>query len=339
MLSCFRNKKYKTKEEGCFLKNGAAMLEQLIHSFYGNCNPIRMYSKEELKKATNDYCWDGMAHRDWNSRLYKGVHEDHGILVKKFEADSSSYMDPLELITNEAAVASNMSKHKNVLKLLGCCLECELPMLVYEFPAKGNLSHHIYGDGQSLQWQIRLKIAIEVADAVAYLHYGMPKMIIHRDIKAGHVFLDQDYVAKLSEFRTSVPIPLGKTHVDVEVITGTHSCLPPEYAISGRTSEKSDVHSFGILLCEIFAGKRWDSLLIWFMENSNKGSSSSYNELEFRQLANLFKTYLEANVLEEENKKQVVECAKLIERCLKTNPDDRPIMTEVAQSLRLIKSL
>lgn len=99
------------------------MLEQLIHSFNGNCNPIQMYSKEELKKATNDYCWDGMAHRDWNSQLYKGVHEDHVILVKKFEADSSSYMDPLELITNEAAIASNMSKHKNVLKLLGCCLD------------------------------------------------------------------------------------------------------------------------------------------------------------------------------------------------------------------------
>ncbi|CAB4303498.1 unnamed protein product [Prunus armeniaca] len=168
-------------------------------------------------------------------------------------------------------------------------------------------------------------------------------MIIHRDIKAGHIFLDQDYVAKLSEFRTSVQIPLGKTHVDVEVITATHVDLAPEYAISGRTSEKSDVHSFGVLLCEILAGKSWHSLRAWLKENSNKGSTSSYkeldNELEFRQLANLFKTYLEANVLEEENKKQVVECAKLIERCLKTIPDDRPIMTEVAQSLRLIKSL
>ncbi|CAN6570395.1 unnamed protein product [Malus baccata var. baccata] len=339
MLSRFRNNKYNREKKGCFLKNGAAMLEQLIHSFDGSCNPIRMYSERDLNKATNDYGWDGMIHRDWNSRLYKGVHEECQILVKKFEADSSSYMDPLELIANELAIASNMSKHKNVLKLLGCCLETELPTLIYEFPTKGNLSHHIYGDGESLPWPIRLKIAIEVAGAVAYLHYGMPKMIIHQDIKTGHIFIDQDYVAKLSEFRTSVPIPFGKTHVDVEVITGTHGCLAPEYAISGRTSEKSDVHSFGVLLCEIFAGKRWSDLLNWSMENDNNAGSSSYNDLEFTESENLCKTYLEAEVLEEENKKQVVECAKLIGRCLKTNPDERPIMTEVAQSLRVIKSL
>ncbi|ONI16460.1 hypothetical protein PRUPE_3G099500 [Prunus persica] len=171
MLSRFRNHKNKRKE-GYFLKNGAVMLEQLIHSFNGNCNPIRMYFGKELKKATNNYNWDRMTHENWNFQLYKGVHDDHEILVKKFEGDSNSCMDPLELITNEAAIASNMSKQKNVLKLLGCCLETELPTLVYEFPAKGILSHHIYRGSQLLPWQTKLKIAVEVADAVAYKDRG-----------------------------------------------------------------------------------------------------------------------------------------------------------------------
>ncbi|KAK9922954.1 hypothetical protein M0R45_031391 [Rubus argutus] len=207
MLSCFRNHKSNKKEEGFFLKNGAAMLEQLIHDFNGKCNPIRMYSVKELSKATNDYKWDDdMINREyWKFKLYKGVHQGQEILVKTFQGWwPVSNADPVELITNEVAIASNMSSHKNFLKLIGCCLETELPTLIYEFPAKGNLSHHIYRESdQLLVWPTKLKIAIQVAHAVAYLHHGMTKVIVHRDITAEHIFLDQDYVAKLSSCLSS----------------------------------------------------------------------------------------------------------------------------------------
>ncbi|XP_021803143.1 non-functional pseudokinase ZED1-like, partial [Prunus avium] len=302
MLSCFRNHKNKRKE-GYFLKNGSVMLEQLIHSFNGNCNPIRMYSGKELKKATNDYSWDRMTHEDWNFQLYKGVHDDHEILVKKFKGASNSCMDPLELITNEAAVASNMSKQKNVLKLLGCCLETELPTLVYEFPAKGILSHHIYRDSQLLPWQIKLKIAVGVADAVAYLHYGMRKRFIHRHIKTEHIFLDQDYVAKLSEFQTSVPIPCGEINVDAKVFGAPHHFAPELYTC-GRYNEKSDVYHFGIVLCDILTGKNTADLQA------------------FEVVADLEST------LDDRSMGQVAECTKLALWCLEQDPYDRPTMKD-----------
>lgn len=324
MLSCFRNHKNKRKE-GYFLKNGSVMLEQLIHSFNGNCNPIWMYSGKELKKATNDYSWDRMTHEDWNFQLYKGVHDDHEILVKKFKVASNSCMvplknrcmDPLELlITNEAAVASNMSKQKNVLKLLGCCLETVLPTLVYEFPAKGILSHHIYRDSQLLSWKIKLKIAVGVADAVAYLHYGMRKRFIHRHIKTEHIFLDQDYVAKLSEFQTSVPIPCGETNVDAKVFGAPHH-FAPELKTCGRYNEKSDVYNFGIVLCDILTGKNTADL-----------ASQVAMELE---------SILRAN-LHNRSMGQEAECTKLALWCIEEDPYDRPTMKDVARRFRLIKS-
>lgn len=317
------------------------MLEHLIQDFNGKCNPIRMYSVEELSKATNDYKSD-LIDMDWNFKLYKGVHEGQEILVKMFYRIRSNVDESVDLITNEVAIASNMSNHKNFLKLIGCCLETKLPTLVYEFPAKGNLSCHIYTESDhhiGLVWPTKLKIAIQVADAVAYLHYGTTKVIVHRDIKPGHIFLDQDYVAKLSEFQMSVPIPLGETHVDVDTITGTSGYLAPEYAVHGRTSEKTDVYNFGILLFVLFVGKRMSSLLVQNEGISNPGSPCSSNESGHWSVENRCKSYLEDNILEDENKKQVEECAKLVERCLQENPDERPIMTEVAQLLRSIKSL
>ncbi|CAL8133486.1 unnamed protein product [Prunus armeniaca] len=278
MLSRFRNHKNKRKE-GYFLKNGAVMLEQLIHSFNGNCNPIRMYSGKELKKATNDYSWDRMTHGDWNFQLYKGVHDDHEILVKKFEGDSNSFMDPLELITNEAAIASKMSKQKN----------------------------------------IKLKIAVEVADAVAYLHYGTCKMFIHRHIKTEYIFLDQDYVAKLSEFQTSVPIPCGETHVDAEVFGAPHHSTP-ELKIYGRYNEKSDVYNFGIVVCEILTGKNIADLQAFqVLVNSNEWESILRENLHDRSMG------------------QVAECTKLALWCLESDPYDRLTMKEVSTRLRLIK--
>lgn len=88
--------------------------------------------------------------------------------MKKFDATSRPNEDCLEMITNEVAIAWQTSKHKNFLKLLGWCLETLSPILVYEFPGKGNLSLHIYWKNEQLAWDVRLRIAVEIANALAY---------------------------------------------------------------------------------------------------------------------------------------------------------------------------
>ncbi|PRQ50408.1 putative protein kinase RLK-Pelle-WAK family [Rosa chinensis] len=319
MLSLFRNHKSKAKE-GFFQKNGATILEQLIHDFNGNCNPIQLYSAEELKKATNDYHSDGMRYDGWNFRVYKGVHGGREILVKNF-GERSNYRSSEFLIATELAVSSNMSNHKNVLKLLGCCLETELATLVFEFPAKGNLPHHIYGDNaQSLPWKTKLKIAIEVADAVSYLHHGSSKVFIHRNIRTENIFLDQDCVAKLSDFQVSLPIPLDQDHVFSECLSFLGH-LSPEVLMYNRYTKKSDVFNLGMIMCEILTGKKIYELL-------RLRSSGDSKELE---------NIMEGNLLQESNMKQVTECSKLAVRCLDSDPNARPTAQEVSQTLRSIK--
>ncbi|KAM6586048.1 hypothetical protein CsatB_013050 [Cannabis sativa] len=115
------------------------------------------------------------------------------------------------MIANGVAVASQMSNHRNVLKLLGYCLDSELPMLVYELPFHGNLLHISELAGQA-PFERKLKICIGIANAISYLHHGHSKTFINRDIRRGQVFLDKDYNAKLCSFYASIPIPEGETH-------------------------------------------------------------------------------------------------------------------------------
>ncbi|KAF8391962.1 hypothetical protein HHK36_022302 [Tetracentron sinense] len=340
MWSCFRLPKDREKEEEefrffrrkakekHFLENGGLLLEEMIKSFDGRPNPIRSFSQKELQRATNNYHQDGVLHQQhWSYKLYKGTYEDRPIWVKKFPANAPwGYI--MELYINEVAVASQMSNHKNVLKLLGCCLETQVPTLVYEFAANGCLSNHIFAangclsdhifeeelspskkNSQLLSWESKLRIATEIADAVAYLHKGTSKSIVHRLIISRNILLDQHYVAKLFNLGYSISIPLGETHVDANRM-GNFATTAPESAYTGRYTEKSDVYSFGVILYEILTGKR------------------ILNAEDIR-------LYLKDNIVKG-NTKQLMACAELVVRCVDMNMEERPSMMEAAKELRRI---
>ncbi|KAF8391929.1 hypothetical protein HHK36_022269 [Tetracentron sinense] len=330
MWQCFRIHKER-EEERHFLENGGLLLEELITSFDGRSNPIRSFSKKELERATKNYHQDGFLHQNYLYKLYKGTYEDRTIWVKNFTGNA-----PPEYIgwyIKEVAVASHMNNHKNVLKLLGCCLETVVPTLVYEFAATGRLSDHIFEKEHSasknplLSWEVKLRIATEIADAIAYLHKGTSKAIIHRGINSENIFLDQHYVGKLFQFGLSLSIPLGETHVNGYVV-GRTGFVAPESVSSGRYTEKSDVYSFGMVLFEILTGKRTSDILkeVYGMPELDE---DEVNEKEIR-------LYLEANIVKG-NTEQLTACAELAMRCIKLNPDKRPLMMEAAKELRMIR--
>ncbi|KAL5574451.1 hypothetical protein UlMin_016150 [Ulmus minor] len=304
----------KKEKERFFLKNGAAVLEQLISSLNGDCNPIRNYSAQQLKTATNSHHHELMLHEDGNYKLYKGNHEDREIAVKMF---NGGY---LKEIANEAAIASRMSSHNNVLKLLGCCLETEWPIFVYEYPKMGNLADCIYRTDLDLPLalELRLRIAMKVANAVAYLHHGLSKKFIHGHIKSSNIFLDQNFEPKLFDFQWALSIPEDKNHVEVDHVFGTVGFLAPEAVLNNRYSEKSDVYAFGSLFYEILTKKKISNFFIGELTSALLSAEASIL------------------LLQEENRAQVMEAIKLMEACLKFNPDDRPDMIEVAKALRLI---
>ncbi|WRX22716.1 Serine-threonine/tyrosine-protein kinase [Theobroma cacao] len=205
----------KSKEEKAFIRNGSILLQELVAFCNGKCNPICGFSAKELKRATNNYDLRRVLHKNRFYKFYKGLLRDQPVLIKKFKGN----FERCEVVFNEIVVASLMSVHKNVLKLLGCCLETKVPTLVFEFAESRNLGDQVSRQNnnchfQPLSWRCRLKIAMDIANVVAYLHTAFPKPIIHRDIRCLNIFLSEDCTAKLSDF--SVSRSFSDDEVDVK---------------------------------------------------------------------------------------------------------------------------
>ncbi|KAE8723818.1 putative wall-associated receptor kinase-like 11 [Hibiscus syriacus] len=224
--------------------------------------------------------------------------------------------------------------HRNVVKLLGCCLETKVPLLVYEFIPNGTLSHHIHDPNEDfpLTWDKRLRIAIEIVNALSCLHSSASAPIYHRDIKSSNILLDDEYRAKVSDFGTSRSVSLEQTHVTTRV-QGTFGCLDPEYFRSCQFTEKSDVYSFGVVLAEIITGQR--------------PVSSGESEQEVISSVNIFFISMEGHslldivdpmVMNDDSKEKIVVVAKLAKRCLNLNGKKRPSMRQVAMVLEQIRS-
>ncbi|KAI7990645.1 Non-functional pseudokinase ZED1 [Camellia lanceoleosa] len=201
LLSIFDNKNDSDQEKN-FLENGSMFLEDLIAFSNGKYNSsIRRYSIQELSQATNGFCSDQIV-VDVEFEIYKGSFDKRLILIKKHNA---SYLDNSKsMAIRDMVITSLMSSHKNVLELIGCCLDFDFSASVYEYPAAGGsiklLANCLYeseggsmaenGGSSSLTWKNRLKIANDIAYAVIYMHTAFSTPIIHRSLKPIHIIID-----------------------------------------------------------------------------------------------------------------------------------------------------
>eukprot|EP00268_Persea_americana_P021310 TRINITY_DN21269_c0_g1_i1.p1 TRINITY_DN21269_c0_g1~~TRINITY_DN21269_c0_g1_i1.p1 ORF type:complete len:302 (+),score=53.28 TRINITY_DN21269_c0_g1_i1:49-954(+) len=148
-------------------------------------------------------------------------------------------------------------RHKNLVRLLGYCVEGAYRMLVYEYVDNGNLDQWLHGDvGQfsPLSWDIRMNIILGTAKGLAYLHEGLEPKVVHRDVKASNILLDRQWNSKVSDFGLAKLLCSERSYVTTRVM-GTFGYVAPEYASTGMLTERSDVYSFGILIMEIITGR------------------------------------------------------------------------------------
>ncbi|KAM3707498.1 hypothetical protein ACJW31_02G029500 [Castanea mollissima] len=323
------------KRERAFYKNGSKLHEKLIATCNGRPIPIRSYSCEELRRATNNFDRSRIFHTVELYEWYNGSFEGRMISIKKYleHRDDDIFTD--------IAVSAKMSTHNNVLKLIGCCLETQIPISVYESAANGSLFDRLNvtsDQREPLSWQSRLKIAREIAHAISYLHTAFSRPIVHMNIKSENVFLDQHGVAKLTDFSDSISIPEGETHVEADHLVGTFGFLCPHYLHSLYITEKVDVYSFGsnsfaineVVDPAILVGK--DGSVDYFIvvdDFKNGRKRLTINEV------------VDPAILVGEKGsvvwQQVQAVLRLALICRKNNPEIRPDMVDVTKELRKIE--
>ncbi|KAG2297307.1 hypothetical protein Bca52824_043976 [Brassica carinata] len=170
--------------------------------------------------------------------------------------------------------------HKNLVSLVGYCYEVDHLALVYEFLPNGNLKQHLAGKGDrsAITWGNRLRIAMEAALGLEYLHTGCTPTMVHRDVKTTNILLDEHFRAKLADFGLSKSFQVGEGPHESTVVAGTPGYLDPEYYHSGRLGEKSDVYSFGMVLLEMITNQRVISekshITEWVAYKLNRGDIS-----------------------------------------------------------------
>ncbi|XP_060672088.1 wall-associated receptor kinase-like 3 [Ziziphus jujuba] len=312
-----------------FKRNGGLLLQQQISSEEVNFEAkTKLFSSKVLQKATDNFNLDRILGQGGQGTVYKGMLADGKIVAVK----KSKVVDEDKLIEfiNEVIILSQIN-HRNVVKLLGCCLETEVPLLVYEFIPNGTLSEYIHDQNEEFlfTWEMRLRIAAEIAGALSYLHSAASFPIYHRDIKSSNILLDEKLRAKVADFGTSKSVAIDQTHVTT-MVHGTFGYLDPEYFQTSQFTDKSDVYSFGVVIVELLTGQK--PICLKRLE-------------EGRSLATYFLMCMEENRLFDiidpqivgGKKEEMLEVANLAKRCLYLNGRYRPTMKEVAMELEAIQ--
>ena len=326
-----KKRKFIRLKEKFFQQNGGLMLQQQLSRQEGSDETIKIFTAGELEKATNKYDESNIVGRGGYGTVYKGTLTNGRIVaVKKSKMIDKSQ---IEQFINEVLVLSQIN-HRNVVKLLGCCLETEVPLLVYEFITNGTLFNYIHGErkASTISWEVRLRIATETAGVLSYLHSATSTPIIHRDVKSTNILLDDNYTAKVSDFGASRLVPLDQTQLST-LVQGTLGYLDPEYLLTSQLTEKSDVYSFGVVFVELLTGEK----ALSFDRSEEERSLAMYFLSSWKD-DNLFQV-LDKHIVNEGNIEQLREAANLAKRCLRLKGDERPTMKEVAMELERIKMM
>ncbi|CAM8977295.1 unnamed protein product [Rhodiola kirilowii] len=214
----------------------------------------RWYSLRELEEATGGFAEVNVIGEGGYGVVFRGVLPDGSLVAVKNLMNNKGQAEREFKVEVEAI---GKVRHKNLVGLVGYCVDGNKRMLVYEYVDNGNLEQWLHGDvgpSSPLTWEIRMKIAIGTAKGLAYLHEGLEPKVVHRDVKSSNILLDRKWNAKVSDFGLAKLLESEKSHVTTRVM-GTFGYVSPEYASTGMLTEASDVYSFGVLLMEIITGR------------------------------------------------------------------------------------
>ncbi|KAK9065998.1 hypothetical protein SSX86_015400 [Deinandra increscens subsp. villosa] len=291
---------------------------------------VKSFSYEEMKRATNNFDAGSEVGQGGYGKVYKGILAD-GTVVAIKRAEEGSLQGEKEFLT-EIELLSRLH-HRNLVSLLGFCDEESEQMLVYEFMSNGTLRDHLSEKyKESLSFDMRLRIALGSSKGILYLHTEADPPIFHRDIKATNILLDPKLIAKVADFGLSRLAPVADMegivpgHVST-VVKGTPGYLDPEYFLTHKLTDKSDVYSLGVVFLELLTG----------MHPITHGKNI------VREVNIAYRSGMIFSVIDSRMGSYPSECVEkfvtLALNCCKEDTDERPSMAEVVRELENIRHM
>nr|ADE77381.1 unknown [Picea sitchensis] len=287
---------------------------------------------EELKEATDNFGPKSLIGEGSYGRVYYSVlRNGRTAAIKKLDTSKQ----PDQEFLAQVSMVSGL-KHENVLELVGYCVEGSLRVLAYEFATMGSLHDILHGrkgvrgaqPGPVLTWMQRVKIAVEAAKGLEYLHEKAQSPIIHRDIKSSNILLFDDCTAKIADFDVSNQAPDMAARLHSTRVLGTFGYHAPEYAMTGQLSQKSDVYSFGVVLLELLTGRKPVD------HTMPRGQQSLVTWATPRLSEDKVKQCVDSRLKGDYPPKAVAKMAAVAALCVQYEADFRPNMSIVVKALQ-----
>ncbi|KAL8498126.1 hypothetical protein ACS0TY_021453 [Phlomoides rotata] len=293
----------------------------------------KTFSSSDIEKATNFFNETRVIGEGGFGRVYSGVLDDGTKvaikILKRYDQQSGrEFMAEVEMLSR--------LHHRNLVKLIGICVEERTRCLVYELIPNGSVESHLHGidkERSPLDWGARLKIALGAARALAYLHEDSCPRVIHRDFKASNILLEDDFTPKVSDFGLArAALDEASKHISTRVM-GTFGYVAPEYAMTGHLLVKSDVYSYGVVLLELLTGKKP-------VDMSQPPGQENLVSLVRPLLTSRegLEMIIDQTVAPNISFDSIAKVAAIASMCVQPEVSHRPFMGEVVQALKLIYS-
>ncbi|KAL5147508.1 G-type lectin S-receptor-like serine/threonine-protein kinase [Glycine soja] len=320
-----------------FMVKNPGAVRKFYNKHYNNIKRMQdldlpTFNLSVLTKATRNFSSENKLGEGGFGPVYKGTLIDgKEIAVKRLSKKSVQGLDEFK---NEVALIAKL-QHRNLVKLLGCCIEGEEKMLIYEYMPNQSLDYFVFDETKRkfLDRGKRFNIIIGIARGLLYLHQDSRLRIIHRDLKTSNILLDENLDPKISDFGLARSFLGDQVEANTNRVAGTYGYMPPEYAARGHFSVKSDVFSYGVIVLEIVSGKK----------NREFSDPEHYNNL----LGHAWRLWTEQRSLDLLDEVlgepctpfEVIRCIQVGLLCVQQRPEDRPDMSSVVLMLNCDKEL
>ncbi|MCO5564697.1 hypothetical protein L7F22_018364 [Adiantum nelumboides] len=290
----------------------------------------QVFTYKQLQFATNDFNEANVIGRGGFGSVYRGVLADKRMVAVK-QLDQSSKQGDYEYRCEVDMLSKLHSPY--LLRLIGYCADQDHRLLVYDYMSNGSLQEHLYSKGTPgsppfFDWETRMRVALDSARGLEYLHEFVSPPVIHRDFKSSNILLDESFNARISDFGLA---KLGSDKIGGLVSTrvlGTHGYVAPEYAMTGHLTTKSDVYSYGVVLLELLTGR----VPVDMKRPSGQGVLVSWalpRLTDRKKLSEMVDPVLDGQYA----MKELIQVAAIAAMCVQPEADYRPLMTDVVQSL------